>query len=189
MKILQRLDVAQGYIKLLAKVEDLTSEARRNFDKSPQEALQPYLKLQNIVQALRAAQPAAEDAAPHLVDHVGEAARSLWKQMKEVFASDFEKTLKKMRWPGKDIELHDQLKFEWSEGVKRLLELQEPELLARENEELDSQSKKDPLALLPLEVMMKPLELRFKYHFEGDRPTNKIEKVSWSMLLLSSHER
>ena len=31
--------------------------------------------------------------------------------------------------------------------------------------------------LLPLEVMLKPLELRFKYHFYGDRPTNRPDKV------------
>lgn len=35
----------------------------------------------------------------------------------------------------------------------------------------------EPLILLPLEVMVKPLELRFKYHFDGDRPTNKLDKV------------
>lgn len=34
-----------------------------------------------------------------------------------------------------------------------------------------------PLVLLPLEVMVKPLELRFRYHFDGDRPTNKVDKV------------
>lgn len=35
----------------------------------------------------------------------------------------------------------------------------------------------EPLVLLPLEVMLKPLELRFRYHFEGDRPTNRLDKV------------
>ena len=35
----------------------------------------------------------------------------------------------------------------------------------------------EPLVLLPLEVMVKPLELRFRYHFDGDRPTNKLSKV------------
>lgn len=35
----------------------------------------------------------------------------------------------------------------------------------------------EPLVLLPLEVMVKPLELRFRYHFEGDRPTNRPDKV------------
>jgi hypothetical protein len=31
--------------------------------------------------------------------------------------------------------------------------------------------------LLPLEVMVHPLELRFKYHFSGTKPTNRLDKV------------
>lgn len=48
--------------------------------------------------------------------------------------------------------------------------------------ELDAQNDhvkplEEPLVLLPLEVMVKPLEIRFQYHFSGDRPTNKPDKV------------
>jgi hypothetical protein len=35
-----------------------------------------------------------------------------------------------------------------------------------------------PPVLFPLEVMVHPLELRFKYHFNGDKPTNRLDKVS-----------
>ena len=98
--------------------------------------------------------------------------------MKDAFASGFEATLKKMQWPGKDLTLDGQLEHEWIDGVHRLLELQEPELKARDSQTTDSMKGEEPLVLLPLEVMAKPLELRFKYHFEGDRPTNKLDKVS-----------
>lgn len=176
---LRTLDIAQGYLELLTEVEGLTSKARLNFKKSPQEALQPYLRLQNLVNALRAAQPAAEDAAPHLIDHVDQTARSLWKQMKDAFAADFEVTLKKMQWPGKYVTLQGSLEPEWVNGVKKLLELQEPELRARDSEDSIQNSREEALVLLPLEVMAKPLELRFKYHFEGDRPTNKLDKPEY----------
>ena len=179
MGALQRLDVAQGYMELLTEVEKLTFEARQNFNNSPQAALQPYLRLQNLVNALRTAQPAAEDAAPHLIDHVDRTARTLWKQMKNAFAADFEETLKKIQWPGKDVILQGSLEQEWIAGVKKLLELQEPELHARDSEKPEHASREEPLALLPLEVMAKPLELRFKYHFEGDRPTNKLDKPEY----------
>lgn len=154
-----------------------STEARCNFKKSPQDALQPYLRLQNLVNALKDAQPAAEDAAPHLVDHVDRTVRTLWHQMKDAFASDFESTLKSMQWPGKDVTLNEQLEREWTDGAKKLLELQEPELKARDSQTVDTTKGEEPLVLLPLEVMAKPLELRFKYHFEGDRPTNKLDKV------------
>ncbi|KAL8708042.1 MAG: hypothetical protein Q9220_007038 [cf. Caloplaca sp. 1 TL-2023] len=125
IKILQRLDVARGYVKLLEEVEKLSAEARHNFKSSPQAALQPYLRLQRLAIALKEAQPAAEDGAPHLVDHVHRSAHVLWTQMKDAFAGDFEKVLAKMNWPGKSS-LAGALEQEWNQGVERLLELQEP---------------------------------------------------------------
>ena len=38
-------------------------------------------------------------------------------------------------------------------------------------------------ALLPLEVMVHPLALRFRYHFEGDKQTNRLDKVQYSLPL------
>jgi hypothetical protein len=35
----------------------------------------------------------------------------------------------------------------------------------------------EPPVLFPLEVMVHPLDLRFKYHFSGDKPTNRLDKV------------
>ncbi|KAI4239026.1 MAG: hypothetical protein L6R40_005612 [Gallowayella cf. fulva] len=176
IRTLQRLDVAQAYVELLAQVEDLSTEARRNFKSSPQAALQPYLRLQKLAIALKDAQPAAEDAAPHLVDHVEQTAQSLWRQTKSSFAADFEEVLSKMNWPGKDITIAGTLEWEWTEGVERLLDLQEPELGAQNDHVKPSE---EPLVLLPLEVMVKPLDLRFQYHFSGDRPTNKLDKPEY----------
>ena len=107
--------------------------------------------------------------------------------MKHAFASEFEATLKKMQWPGKHVALDGQLEREWADGVKKLLELQEPELKARDSQTADSTKGEEPLVLLPLEVMAKPLELRFKYHFEGDRPTNKLDKVSQNAGTFMNH--
>lgn len=112
-------------------------EARRNFKKSPQAALEPYLKLQSLAKALEKAQPAAEDAAPHLIDHVNQAARSLWQHMKDDFASDFEKTLKKMSWPGDKLHIDDTLEREWQSGVEKLLDLQEPYVKISHSVDLD----------------------------------------------------
>ncbi|KAL8781162.1 MAG: hypothetical protein Q9213_006130 [Squamulea squamosa] len=208
IKALQQLDIATGYVELLSEVEDLSTEARRNFNSSPRAALQPYLRLQKLAIALKEAQPAAEDAAPHLVDHVEKTAQHLWKQIKDTFAGEFEKILTRMKWPGKDVTLAGSLEHDWTGGVEKLLELQSPyvpprisflfdmkhpehsvsvgEILSKtrltSSSELDTQSdhvkpSEEPLVLLPLEVMVKPLDQRFQYHFSGDRPTNKLDKV------------
>lgn len=39
--------------------------------------------------------------------------------------------------------------------------------------------------LLPFEVLVKPLALRFRYHFEGDRPTNRVDKPEWFLAHLT----
>ena len=178
---LQQFEVAQGYNGLLIEVERLMWVAWPSLDRadhcsgqsnfrSTQEALKPYLRLQELGNKLREAQPAAEDAAPHLIHHVEIAAQRLWLRLKEEFSKDLEGTLKKMNWPTNGL-LDGQVREEWEKNVKRLLELQDPKL------------KDEATVLLPLEVMVKPLELRFKYHFEGNRPTNKIDKVClvWSL--------
>ena len=46
--------------------------------------------------------------------------------MKDAFASDFEETLTRIKWPSKDINVAGKLVEEWTVGVERLLELQEP---------------------------------------------------------------
>lgn len=51
------------------------------------------------------------------------------------------------------------------------------EFKSRDDEAGEKNSYSEPLILLPLEIMVKPLELRFQYHFDGDRPTNKLSKV------------
>ncbi len=51
------------------------------------------------------------------------------------------------------------------------------ELLAASEERKGESAPYRPPVLLPLEVMVRPLELRFQYHFLGDRPTNRLDKV------------
>lgn len=57
------------------------------------------------------------------------------------------------------------------------------ELKSNDDETERKNSTAEPLVLLPLEVMVKPLELRFRYHFDGDRPTNKLSKVCQTICL------
>ena len=140
--------------------------------------MKPYIKLQELAIAIKAAQPAADDAAPHLVDHVEHTTSIVWKQLKSVFSTEFENTLKTIKWPSKDIMLRGQVKAEWDAGIVRLLELQDPELKANESHQNIDGKGSRPLVLLPMEVLVRDFELRFKYHFEGDKPTNRTDKVS-----------
>ncbi|OJD15073.1 hypothetical protein AJ78_04644 [Emergomyces pasteurianus Ep9510] len=192
MERLRRLEIAKGYMKILGEVDDLSKEALKVLATSPRLALRPYTRLQNVSSGLKLAQARAEGAAPHLVDYTTQIANSLRDTMAKVFERNLENVLTRMKWPGKELNLSDDLINEWTDAVELLLELQEPEL---ENCVLASSPEStirwDPPVLRPLEVMARPLELRFKYHFSGERSTNRLDKPEYFLShiidLISTH--
>ena len=131
-----------------------------------------------LLNAVKAAQPAAEGAAPHLVDHIEQQTSASYNLIKEAAANDFSKTLERIKWPSKNLQLDDRLTSVWIRQINTLLDLQEPGLKARASLQED-QSKITPVILLPLEVMVHPLQLRFRYHFYGNRPTNRLDKPEY----------
>ena len=89
-------------------------------------ALPPYTQLRNIASALKATQPAAEGAAPHLVNYVERITCILRGDLVKKFTDSFQRVLEKMKWPGKELNIGIDLINEWTDGVELLLELQEP---------------------------------------------------------------
>lgn len=136
-------------------------------------------------------QDAAEGAAPHLIDHIVKVVHTLRDRIRLAFSADFDKTLTKIGWPRTDIAVPPGVEKEWNVNVGRLLDLQMSELITGENLNRNKTSKEEPFVLLPLEVMVRPLQLRFDYHFSGDRPTNRLDKpeyfLSHVLDLLSSY--
>lgn len=174
---LRRLEIAKGYLELLKEVENLSEVALKNAVTAPHLALPAYSRLRNIVSLLKDAQTGAEGAAPHLIDHTEKLALSLREQMRKDFSERLRRTVERMGWPGKDLVLTDGLTEEWVEGVELLLDLQEPELKTQVAP--NSLEGRAPPILFPLSVMVHPLELRFKYHFSGDKPTNRLDKPEY----------
>lgn len=113
-----------------------------------------------------------EEAAVHLVDYVERVSTKLWDSMNEKLSEEFQAVLTTMGWPSTTLDLTKDPAFEVC--FVKLLDLQEPEL----QQYLDgTEREKDCPPLLPLEVMVRPLALRFRYHFEGDKQTNRLDKV------------
>ncbi|PWY84562.1 RINT-1 family protein [Aspergillus sclerotioniger CBS 115572] len=174
---LRRLEISRGYMTLLKEAEGLSKEALKNIKDQPQIAIQSYTRLRKIARSLTEAQPAAEGAAPHLVDYVGKLASALREHMKADFTRRLQGTMEQMKWPSKDLHFPDDLQNQWRENVELLLDLQKPELQGHAAG--FTHHGNEPLVLLPLEVMVHPLELRFKYHFSGDKPTNRLDKPEY----------
>ena len=168
-----------------------SSQARQKLTASPRLAIEPYRRLRSLATAVKAAQPAAEGAAPHLVDHVEQQARTLYDSLKKGFESELEKTLDEMDWPNKELKLTGGLIAKWTDQVETLLDLQEPDLDSQAAEGLGLSDAQNPIVLLPLWTMVTPLELRFRYHFFGEKPTNRLDKpeyfLSHVLDLLDAH--
>lgn len=147
MNKLRRLEISRGYVALLKESDELryfsllfprggyrrwlteverSKEALKNVSSTPQLALEPYARLKSIVSSLKAAQPAAEGAAPHLVDYVEKLAMGLREHMKQDFTSRLQKNLEQMKWPSKDLQLSEDLLAQWRSNVELLLGLQTP---------------------------------------------------------------
>ncbi|KAK4889906.1 hypothetical protein LTR27_011329 [Elasticomyces elasticus] len=179
MERLRKLDVAAGYVELLKEVDVLKGECTAQLGKSDEAALQPYRRLQRLVTALQPLQEAAEGAAPHLLDHIVREVGGLRETIRKSFAADLERTLKKMGWPKALETIPMALQQEWDTNLSRLLDLQRPELEKLDQSLTDRASNFEPPALLPLEVMVQPLEQRFTYHFSGNKPTNRLDKPEY----------
>lgn len=179
MERLRRLDLAHGYTEMLQEVETLRDECAQQLGKSDEAALSAYKRLSTLATGLQPLSEAAEGAAPHLIVHVLRTTYTLRTQIEESLSADFEKTLTKMGWPKQGISVPPGLQQEWKTHIEKLLDLQKPELIAADTANNEKTSKDEPAVLLPIDIMMRPLELRFKYHFSGDRPTNRLDKPEY----------
>ncbi|KEF56887.1 uncharacterized protein A1O9_07077 [Exophiala aquamarina CBS 119918] len=175
------LEIANGYLELVQRANALTKRARDSLAREPETSLRAYLQLRAIWNKVQEAQPGAEGAAPQLIYLLEQEVTQLYQELKSVLSDDFRKTLEVMKWPGKDLNLAGGIQERWQRQVELLLELQEPDLLkfAADKLKFSSGITPDPVILLPLKTMVQPLATRFRYHFYGERPTNRLDKPEY----------
>lgn len=95
----------------------------------------------------------------------------------------FEHTLEGLGWPkplnpplapGAEGKL-----AKWRRMFRDLLQLEKPPTRTHESINEEGPGKKDTVTLLPIQCMLKPVILRFRFHFMGKRPTNRRDKPEW----------
>ncbi|KAE9986810.1 hypothetical protein EG327_004112 [Venturia inaequalis] len=177
MAKLKTLDITDAYVRQLSEVEDLSEQCRISLGKDDNAALDAYRRLHTLSSQLPALQDAAEGAAPHLVDHILAKTYNIRSEIEKAFSAQLEVVLKQMHWPTPGMTVPLALEKDFLEGVRKLLELQKPALEALQSSK--DTSRAEPLVLLPLQVMARHLELAFRFHFEGDRPMNKLDRPEY----------
>ncbi|KAH9880167.1 hypothetical protein J1614_002193 [Plenodomus biglobosus] len=176
---LRRLDMAHGYVELLTDVDVLSKLAQKLLHTSSDAALQPYRQLRSLHTRLLTLQTDAEGAAPQLLHHVSNITQALRRQILNAFSTDLELVLKKIRWPMPKANIPAALQDEWEAAVVKLLDLQMPELEGVSYASGPGDKVKLPPVLFPMQVLVEPLEMRFRYHFDGDKATNRIDRPEY----------
>ena len=164
--------MANGYMELLQELGDVKKQCLQNIGKDDMAVLDAYHGLRSLSLRLGPLQDAAELAAPNLVDFVRTTTTELRQRIEKGFAFQLEAVLKKINWPSPAVAIPDSLYNDFQSAVRKLLDLQVPDLEAQDQ---TNSSTQQPLVLLPFKVMVQPLELGFRYHFEGDKPTNRLD--------------
>jgi hypothetical protein len=146
---------------------------------SNEAALEPYKQLRALHTRLVNLQDDAEGAAPQLLHHVNTITQALRTKILDAFSSHLDRILKKIHWPTPKANIPSQLHEEWETAIVKLLDLQLPELQGKSYASGPGDKVKLPPVLFPIEVLVQPLEMRFRYHFDGDRPTNRIDRPEY----------
>ncbi|KAL1916497.1 uncharacterized protein VTP21DRAFT_5688 [Calcarisporiella thermophila] len=170
---LQTLERTRYYLRLLVSAEHLKSQSLQLVEKTPRKALKPYSQLVKLEDMLR---KHLKESWPRLREHLVDVRKSLWEDLKKILSGNFRKVLESIQWPAPMKPPFTQLTAEkWEAFQQAFLDL----LLLQQPTIPDEGPAIELPPLLPIEVMVEPIGVRFKYHFDGKRPTNRIDKPEW----------
>ncbi|GJE85916.1 RINT-1 family protein [Phanerochaete sordida] len=191
---LKELQSVKSYIQVVEHALQIGETAvLKAKSTSPFDCIPQYEQLQAFVAKVSVAGKQVEDAAGqqklHLVSFLESIQDRTWNDVKAVFSSTLQTIAEKLQWPlpvnYAIASQEDRKAFE--SAFYNLLKLQSigEKLHAsapRERTERDG--------LYPLQALVHPVSLRFKYHFESTRQTNRLDKPEWyfTHILNVSHE-
>uniref|UniRef100_H0WGG1 RAD50 interactor 1 n=1 Tax=Otolemur garnettii TaxID=30611 RepID=H0WGG1_OTOGA len=176
-----------AYLKWISEIEELSDN------------IQQYLMTNNVPEAASTLVSMAEldiklqeSSCTHLLSFMRATVKFWHKILKDKLTSDFEEILAQLHWPfiappqsqtvglsrpASGPELYSNLETLFCQ----LLKLQTSDELITEPKQLPEKYSlpASPSIVLPIQVMLTPLQKRFRYHFRGNRQTNVISKPEW----------
>ncbi|XP_059876252.1 RAD50-interacting protein 1 [Delphinus delphis] len=176
-----------AYLKWISQIEELSDN------------IQQYLMTNNVPEAASTLVSMAEldiklqeSSCTHLLGFMRATVKFWHKILKDKLTSDFEEILAQLHWPfiappqsqtvgisrpASAPEIYSNLETLFSQ----LLKLQTSDELLTETKQLPEKYSlpASPAVILPIQIMLTPLQKRFRYHFRGNRQTNVISKPEW----------
>ncbi|XP_060052371.1 RAD50-interacting protein 1 isoform X2 [Erinaceus europaeus] len=175
-----------AYLKWISQIEELSDN------------IQQYLMTNNVPEAASTLVSMAEldiklqeSSCTHLLSFMRATVKFWHKILKDKLTSDFEEVLTQLHWPFitspqsqtglsrpvSSPEIYNNLETLFCQ----LLKLQTSDELLTEPKQLPEKYSLPASSsiILPIQIMLTPLQKRFKYHFRGNRQTNIISKPEW----------
>ncbi|KAF6086738.1 RAD50 interactor 1 [Phyllostomus discolor] len=193
-----KMQLEEQVLTISSEIPKRIQNALKNAEESKQ-FLNQFLEKEthlfsSINSHLQTAQPWMEDLGA-MINQIHEIERHLayltWiSQIEEL--SDFEEVLAQLHWPfitssqsqtvglsrpASAPEIHSNLETLFCQ----LLKLQTSDELFTEPKQLPEKYSlpASSSVILPIQIMLTPLQKRFRYHFRGNRQTNVISKPEW----------
>ncbi|SCV72603.1 BQ2448_4140 [Microbotryum intermedium] len=179
------------YFTVLAKAEEFGLISLRALqDESLPGALSGYVQLVEYIREIHDNAPAL-----NLTAHLVGMASSVWSQLLKALSARLLQRVEALGWPQpikEPLDDYDQATADFKASFTDLLILENIQIkhpLPSSSNTVTTQPARPLLALAPL---VHPLLLRFRWHFDGDRNTNRIDKpeypLSHMLNLLSAHD-
>ncbi|THH29732.1 hypothetical protein EUX98_g4456 [Antrodiella citrinella] len=192
---LKELESVKGYVQVIERALQMSEAAvtQASQSKSPMSAVPHYENLANFVTRILDSVTSVEDASGqqklHLATFLEGVKSKTWHDIKAVFTSSLLASAEKLQWPSEvtyaSTSVEDRKSFE--AAFSELLKLQ-TEGTKLKVADIVSPTERD--GLYPIQALVQPIALRFKYHFEGTRQTNRLDKPEWyfAHVLNAAHE-
>ncbi|TRM66203.1 TIP-1 family-domain-containing protein [Schizophyllum amplum] len=182
---LKELSNVKGYVQLLEKALNLSEAALAQTGAlAPSQIVTPaslekYSALQNFVSQVDDYCSSVEDGSGqrklHLVYFLEEIREKTWSDIKQAMSISLLAAAEKLKWPmAVDYASADaETRKAFEHAFYNLLRLQDI------GGKMRSALGTEKSGLYPLQALVRPVALRFKYHFEGTRQTNRLDKPEW----------
>ncbi|CAL1696309.1 unnamed protein product [Somion occarium] len=191
---LKELESVKSYVKVIEHALHLSELAvkRASNSSSPLQAIPDYEKVQKFVASVGDASKDVEDGSGqqklHLLTFLEDIREKTWRDIKSVLKSTLLNVAEKLQWPNaidyRAASVEDRKAFEsaFSDLTKFQTIGEKLHPLNKPKDEKDG--------LYPIQALIQPIALRFKYHFESNRQTNRLDKPEWyfTHILNVAHE-
>ncbi|KAF7726924.1 hypothetical protein EC973_008219 [Apophysomyces ossiformis] len=171
---IRTIDHTKDYVKTLLVCANLSEEALAIVQSDPEAAIKPYNKLGTLRRFVENHSKSSHGHAD-LLTHLTNCHTYLWEQLNAALTRNFKSSLDALSWPNPikppyGPQLRDKLDH-FEQCFRNLLLLHKPSgKIADEHKNR---------VLVPVALMLEPISLRFRFHFESNKPTNRLDKPEW----------